>query len=134
VIHFLQDFRGNVNHAQLGHILYVGLARKSLKRGGPVRDLIPARAHCSKYLLGFKPGTKDCLTTPVCEVLLSAEILVYVGAETFGKVLHKLLINFRVLIQKMQLSTGGAHEYQMSPINECVAQYQYSGLSWGKQH
>jgi hypothetical protein len=32
VTHFLQEFRCNVHYAQLGHILYVGLERKTLKR------------------------------------------------------------------------------------------------------
>ncbi len=29
---------------------------------------------------GVKPGAEDCLTTPACEVLLFAEILIYVSA------------------------------------------------------
>ncbi len=65
---------------------------------------------------------------------LSSRILVYVSAQTLGKVRHKLLINFIVLVQKMQLSPFRAYKYHMSPINECVTQYLSSGLSWGEQH
>jgi hypothetical protein len=72
--------------------------RKTLKRGGPVRDRVPSRVHCPKFLLGIKPGGKDCLTTPVCEVLFFTGIIKYEGAETFSDLKHKLLINFRVLI------------------------------------
>jgi hypothetical protein len=98
VTHFLQEFRGNIYKAQLGHILYVGLVRKTPKRGGPVSDRVLSEVHCPKSLLGIKPGSEDCLAAPACEVLFFAEILVYLGAETMCKVRHKLLIDLRVLI------------------------------------
>jgi hypothetical protein len=106
----------------------------TMKRGGPVRDQVPSRVHCPKSLLGINSGVEDCPAALACEVLFFAKILVYVIAETFSKVRHKLLIDLRVLIQKIQLSPGGAREYHMSPIYECVAQYQYSVLSWRKLH
>jgi hypothetical protein len=92
VTHFLQEFWSNVHYTQLGYILYIGLVRKTLKRSCSIHGRIPASIHCSESLLGVEPGAKDCLTTPVCEVLLFVEILVYVSALTFGKVRHELLI------------------------------------------
>jgi hypothetical protein len=84
-LHFLQEFRSNIYQVQLGHILYAGLLVKTLKRGGPEHDQAPSGLHCPKSLLGIKPGGEDCLAAPAREVLFFAEILVYVGAETFSK-------------------------------------------------
>jgi hypothetical protein len=76
----MHEFRGNVHYAQLGHNLFIGLVRKTLKGGCSIRGQVPARINCSESLLGVKPGAEDCLTPPVCEVFLFAEIQLYVSA------------------------------------------------------